>query len=158
MTLATSATGANERRPLDWIADAYLSAVMFRERAQSMSADKSLMFAVRFGPMTSPMRRRRSATTTGWLFPCSSQRCLNRPRATEWNVPAMMVSRNPRARRRRRNSLAAWRVKVKTATCEASAVSVKHRYATRRVRTPVLPDPAPAMTARRGAPDVIAAC
>ena len=69
------------------------------------------------------------------------------PWATEWNVPAVTRPATPSRGSRRRSSPAASRVNVSTSVCDSSAVPVATRYATRRVSTRVLPDPAPATTA-----------
>ena len=62
-------------------------------------------------------------------------------------MPVSIRSRTPVRRNRRRSSPAASRVNVRASVWPGSAVPIATRWAMRLVRTRVLPDPAPAMTA-----------
>ena len=92
-------------------------------------------------------RRRRSAATVHGRWSRSRHRCCSSASATEWNVPAVHRPCRPSRGSRRRSSPAASRVNVSTTVWASSAVPAATRYATRRVSTRVLPEPAPAITA-----------
>ena len=89
--------------------------------------------------------------------PWSAQRVRSAPQATAWKVPAVASPRRPRRPSRSSSSPAALRVKVRASTCRGSAAPVATRWAMRRVRTRVLPDPAGARTTRGMAVEVTAA-
>ena len=72
-----------------------------------------------------------------------------------WNVPAL-TPETPNDHRRVRSSSAALRLNVVTSVRSASMEPSRTRRATRRVRTLVLPAPAPATTHSRGSSDSIA--
>ena len=100
----------------------------------------------RVGSNGTRMRTLRSSRV-GMARPCSSLRRRSCARAMAWNVPAVTEWRTPRRARRARSSPAALRVKVTASTCDGSMSCSRDCHAMRRVRTRVLPEPAPARIA-----------
>ena len=87
------------------------------------------------------------SSMSGGRTPFSAHRSRSWAYAKEWNVPVVMLSRNPKPRSRVRSSLAALRVNVTDKVRWGSIAPVATRCAIRRVSTRVLPLPAPARMA-----------
>ena len=161
------------RRPAAWAASGYSSGPSSRDFAQLTSASSRAVSAYgRGGPAgapparrrrlgraspdarTSASRGRRSARRVGrvrrWSVACWR---ISR-HAVRWNVPALTSLPMPEAQSRSESSSAALRENVQTRTCEGWASPSRARRNTRRVRTRVLPAPAPASTHKIASSDV----
>ena len=85
-------------------------------------------------------------TITGARLLRSSRFCNMSRRAMAWKVPIVGLPSSSNRARRVRISVAACRVKVMARVFSISAVPDNVLHAMRRVRTVVLPEPAPART------------
>src|SRR3954451_2313416 len=148
---AMRSAGSGAARPWADAAVAYDPAGIRRAFAHSISDARSRTPRYRYPPgsvrasgVSSPtfesrMRGNSDPATRG-------QKCRSCRRAAAWKVIAE-TPRCPTAASRARISVAALSVKVTTSTSTGRTASVASAYATRRLITRVLPDPAPARMA-----------